>query len=77
MFVSDDLLLVGDFDFDHRVFVKDDGLTPEAAFDAGVDGPVDEVFFFIADLFECLFAAVHVDMAGAAGIDNPPVDESV
>ena len=67
MFVSDDLLLIGDFDLDHGVFVEDDGLTAKTAFNAGVDGPVDEVFFFIADLFKCVFALVDVDVAGAAG----------
>lgn len=69
MFVADDLFLIGNFDLDDGVFVDDDGLAAEAAFDTGVDGPVDEVFFFIADFFERVFALVNVDVAGAAGAD--------
>ncbi len=67
VFVSNDLLLIGNFDFNHRIFINDDGLAAKAAFDAGVDGPINEVFFFVTNFFQRIFAFVDVDVAGAAG----------
>ncbi len=69
MFVSDDLFLIWNFHLNHRVFVKDNGLTAKPAFNSRVDGTVDEVFFFIADLFQRIFAFINVDMACTAGAD--------
>lgn len=67
MFVANDLALVGDLYLNDGVFVQDNGLATQAAFDAGVDGPVDKVFFLVADLFEGITAAVDVNVASAAG----------
>ena len=71
MFVADNVFLIRNFDVQDGVIVQDDGLATEAAFDAGVDGPVDEIFFLITDFFQRAFAVVHVDVAGAASADFP------
>ena len=67
MFVSDDLLLIRNFYLDDRILIKDDRLTTKAAFNPWINGPVNEVFFFIADFLQRIFSLVHINVAGAAG----------
>jgi hypothetical protein len=67
VFVPDDSFLVGDGDGDGSIGVKDDALAGEAAFEAGVDGSVNEIFLFVGDFFDVLLAFFHIDVASGAG----------
>jgi hypothetical protein len=67
--VSDNLLLVGNDDFDNGILVSDNGLATQAAFNAGINGAIDEVFLLITDFFQRIFAFIDVDVASAASAD--------
>lgn len=50
-----------------------DALAAQARIDARVDGPVDEVFFFVADFGQLVFPLQHIHMAGTTAAYAPAV----
>jgi hypothetical protein len=73
MFVSDDARLVGYLYFDNGVVFEDDTLAAQAGFEPGVDGAVDEIFFFFGNFLQEIFPFFNIDVAGAAGADASAV----
>jgi len=67
MFMSDDAALIGDGDGNFCIFVEQYALAGQTAFQTGVDGAVNEVFFFIRNFFQKILAFFDVHMAGRTG----------
>lgn len=67
MFVSDDSALVRDGHDDFSVLVENDTLASEAAFEFGIDGSVNEIFFLVRDFFQKIVALLDINMASGAG----------
>ena len=56
MFVSDDIFLIWNFDFDNRIVVQNNALATQSRFDAWIDCTVNEIFFFVTDFLQIFVA---------------------
>lgn len=73
MLVSDDPALVGNGNGNDGCLVQNDTLTPQSAFEPGVDGPIDKIFLLVGYLFQKIVALLYVKMASRAGAHTPTV----
>ncbi len=66
MFVTDYVFLVGYHHFNHGVFVQNNALARQTRFQTRIDGTVNEVFFFLADVLQKIISFFDVYVTGAA-----------
>jgi hypothetical protein len=65
--VANDTALIGNFDFNVSPFIEDHTLATQSRIEAGIVGPINEVFFFIRNFFQKILAFFDVHMAGRTG----------
>jgi hypothetical protein len=73
MFVTDDIFLIGYGHGDDGIFVQDDALAAEAAFEARIDGAVNEILFFIGNFLQKLLSLFNIYVASGAGANAAAV----
>jgi len=63
MFMSNNTALIGDGDGDFSILVEQHALTSQSAFQSGVDGAVNEVFFFVGNFLQKILAFFNINVA--------------
>jgi hypothetical protein len=73
MFVANDAALIGNGDGYIRSFFEDDALTSKTAFNARIDGAIDEIFFFIRYFLQELLPFFHINVTSGTSANTAAV----